>query len=120
MVLVHKRLEGGKFVWPQVRDGVMRMPWRYAPDVKPRRIGLRRRAYDQAARRRENRAHAIALFTFKQQNTGSSKMQRELSNLRHENPRLQRELKATETRGELITKENRRPCRYECGVAPVL
>ena len=25
MVLVHKRLEGGKFVWPQVRDGVIRM-----------------------------------------------------------------------------------------------
>ena len=25
LVLVHKRLEGGKFVWPQVRDGVMRM-----------------------------------------------------------------------------------------------
>ena len=25
MVLVHKRLEGAKFVWPQVRDGVMRM-----------------------------------------------------------------------------------------------
>lgn len=25
MVLVHKRLEGGKFVWPQVCDGVMRM-----------------------------------------------------------------------------------------------
>ncbi|MEM9248435.1 MAG: IS66 family insertion sequence element accessory protein TnpB [Pseudomonadota bacterium] len=25
MVLVHKRLKGGKFVWPQVRDGVMRM-----------------------------------------------------------------------------------------------
>jgi transposase len=25
MLLVHKRLEGGKFVWPQVRDGVMRM-----------------------------------------------------------------------------------------------
>lgn len=25
MVLIHKRLEGGKFVWPQVRDGVMRM-----------------------------------------------------------------------------------------------
>lgn len=25
MVLVHKRLEGGKFVRPQVRDGVMRM-----------------------------------------------------------------------------------------------
>ena len=25
MVLVHKRLEGGKFVWPQVRDGVMKM-----------------------------------------------------------------------------------------------
>ena len=24
IVLVHKRLEGGKFVWPQVRDGVMR------------------------------------------------------------------------------------------------
>jgi transposase len=25
MVLVHKRLEGSKFVWPQVRNGVMRM-----------------------------------------------------------------------------------------------
>jgi transposase len=25
IVLVHKRLEGGKFVWPRVRDGVMRM-----------------------------------------------------------------------------------------------
>jgi transposase len=25
MVLVHKRLEGAKFVWPQVRDGVMRI-----------------------------------------------------------------------------------------------
>jgi transposase len=25
LVLVHKRLEGGKFVWPQVRDGVMKM-----------------------------------------------------------------------------------------------
>jgi transposase len=25
MVLVHKRLEGATFVWPQVRDGVMRM-----------------------------------------------------------------------------------------------
>lgn len=25
MVLVHKRLEGGTFVWPQIRDGVMRM-----------------------------------------------------------------------------------------------
>ena len=25
MVLVHKRLEGAKFVWPQVRDGVIRM-----------------------------------------------------------------------------------------------
>ncbi len=25
LVLVHKRLEGSKFVWPQVRDGVMRM-----------------------------------------------------------------------------------------------
>ena len=25
MVLVHKRLEDGKFVWPQVQDGVMPM-----------------------------------------------------------------------------------------------
>ena len=25
LVLVHKRLEGCKFVWPQVRDGVMRI-----------------------------------------------------------------------------------------------
>lgn len=25
MVLVHKRLESGTFVWPQVQDGVMRM-----------------------------------------------------------------------------------------------
>src|SRR3546814_18719622 len=24
LVLVHKRLEGGQFVWPQVRDGAMR------------------------------------------------------------------------------------------------
>jgi transposase len=24
MALVHKRLEGAKFVWPQVRDGVMK------------------------------------------------------------------------------------------------
>jgi transposase len=25
MVLIHKRLEGGKFVWPQIRDVMMRM-----------------------------------------------------------------------------------------------
>ena len=25
MMPVHKRLEGGKFVWPQVRDGVIRV-----------------------------------------------------------------------------------------------
>ena len=25
LVLIHKRMEGGKFVWPQVRDGVMRL-----------------------------------------------------------------------------------------------
>jgi transposase len=25
LVLAHKRLEGGKFVWPGVRDGVMRL-----------------------------------------------------------------------------------------------
>jgi transposase len=25
LVLVHKRLEGCKFVWPQLRDGVMRI-----------------------------------------------------------------------------------------------
>ncbi|HEY9348813.1 MAG TPA: IS66 family insertion sequence element accessory protein TnpB [Inquilinus sp.] len=25
LVLVHKRLEGGQFVWPRVRDGVMRL-----------------------------------------------------------------------------------------------
>ncbi len=25
IVLVHKRLEGAKFVWPQVQDGVMKM-----------------------------------------------------------------------------------------------
>ena len=25
MVLVHKRLEGGKFAWPTIRDGVMRL-----------------------------------------------------------------------------------------------
>jgi transposase len=28
MVLVHKRLEGGKFVWPQVRDGSCACPAR--------------------------------------------------------------------------------------------
>ena len=25
LVLAHKRLEGGKFVWPGIRDGVMRL-----------------------------------------------------------------------------------------------
>lgn len=25
LVLVHKRLEGGKFVWPQIKDGVMKL-----------------------------------------------------------------------------------------------
>jgi len=25
LVLIHKRLEGAKFVWPQVRDGVLRL-----------------------------------------------------------------------------------------------
>ena len=25
LVLIHKRLEGGKFVWPQLRDGVIRL-----------------------------------------------------------------------------------------------
>lgn len=25
LVLVHKRLDGARFVWPQVRDGVMKM-----------------------------------------------------------------------------------------------
>jgi len=25
LVLIHKRLEGAKFVWPQVRDGIMRI-----------------------------------------------------------------------------------------------
>ena len=25
LVLIHKRLEGGKFVWPQVREGVIRL-----------------------------------------------------------------------------------------------
>ena len=35
-------------------------------------------------------------------------MQTELSKLQHENRRLQRELNATETRAELIARENRR------------
>jgi transposase len=29
LVLVHKRLEGGKFVWPQVRDGTALWPSRW-------------------------------------------------------------------------------------------
>jgi len=49
MVLVHKRLEGGKFVWPQMQDGVMRMSsaqlaalfegldWRLVRPVRTRR-----------------------------------------------------------------------------------
>ena len=49
MVLVHKRLEVGKFVWPQVRDGVMKMSpvqlsalfegldWRLVRAERPRR-----------------------------------------------------------------------------------
>lgn len=48
------------------------------------------------------------MFTLKQEVTGTPKMQKELSSLQHENRRLQRELKATETRAELIAKENRR------------
>lgn len=62
----------------------------------------------QAARHRENRAHAVEMFTLKQQVTGTPKMQKGVSNLQHENIRLHRELKATETRAELIAKENRR------------
>jgi transposase len=39
LVLVHKRLEGCKFVWPQLRDGVMRIsPAMFAGFV--RRVGL--------------------------------------------------------------------------------
>lgn len=62
----------------------------------------------QAARHRENRDHAVEVFALKQQITGTPKMQTELSHLQHENRRLQRELKATGTRAELIAKENRR------------
>ena len=62
----------------------------------------------QAARHRENRDHAVEVFTLKQQITGTPKVQRELSRLEHENHRLHRALKATEARAELIAKENRR------------
>lgn len=62
----------------------------------------------QAVRHRETRDHAVELFTLKQQITGTPKMREELSNLQHENRRLQRELKATGTRAELIAQENRR------------
>ena len=49
MVLVHKRLEDGTFVWPQIRDGVMRLSsaqraalfegldWRLVRPVRARR-----------------------------------------------------------------------------------
>ena len=52
MVLVHKRLESGTFVWPQVQDGVMRMSpaqfsalfegidWRLVRPEAPRRPQL--------------------------------------------------------------------------------
>lgn len=62
----------------------------------------------QAARHRENRDHAAEVFVLKQQITGTPKMQRDLTHLQHENRKLQRELKATETRAELIAQENRR------------
>ena len=62
----------------------------------------------QAVRHRENRDHAAEVFALKQQITGTPKMQTELSKLQHENRRLQRELKATGTRAELIAQENRR------------
>ncbi|WP_207472065.1 MobV family relaxase [Paracoccus fontiphilus] len=62
----------------------------------------------QAARHRENRDHAAEVFALKQQITGTPKMQTELSKLQHENRRLQRDLKATETRAELIAQQNRR------------
>jgi transposase len=35
LVLVHKRLEGCKFVWPQVSDGVMRIPWLVQSCTRP-------------------------------------------------------------------------------------
>lgn len=62
----------------------------------------------QAVRHRENRDHAVEVFALKQQITGTPKMQRELTHLQHENRRLQRELKATETRAELIAQQNHR------------
>ncbi|MFD1483375.1 plasmid recombination protein, partial [Paracoccus nototheniae] len=62
----------------------------------------------RAVRLRENRAHAVEVFTLKQQIHGTPKMQKELSSLQYDNSRLHRELKATETRAELIAKENRR------------
>lgn len=62
----------------------------------------------RAVRLRENRDHAVEVFTLKQQIHGTPKMQREVSTLQHENSRLHRELKATEIRAELIAKENRR------------
>lgn len=62
----------------------------------------------RAVRLRENRAHAVEVFTLKQQIHGTPKMQSELSSLQYENRRLQRELKATETRAEQIAHENRR------------
>ncbi|WP_126152571.1 MobV family relaxase, partial [Paracoccus haematequi] len=62
----------------------------------------------QSVRHRENRDHAAEVFVLKQQITGTPKMQRDLTHLQHENRKLQRELKATETRAELIAQENRR------------
>ena len=38
IVLVHKRLEGAKFVWPAMRDGVMTMS--RSAGAKPRRSGM--------------------------------------------------------------------------------
>jgi len=77
----------------------------------------------RAVRLRENRAHAVEVFTLKQQIHGTPKMQKELSSLQYDNSRLHRELKATETRAELIAKENRRLRAVQegmvAGVAPL-
>lgn len=72
----------------------------------------------QAARHRENRAHAVELFTLKQQVTGTPKMREEVSNLQYQNRKLQHQLKATETRAELIAREKQEEFVAECRTEP--
>lgn len=61
MVLVHKRLEGGKFVWPQVRDGVIRVMWMISADKVALDESLRAIAQNFTARDSSSQVTSVSL-----------------------------------------------------------